>query len=73
MLPGATGIFPAFYQKITNFVQTTNTRSAVRDLVVSMANISTFDALVQEIIDAEPLQLHCVCRGWRDHRPGYPF
>jgi hypothetical protein len=45
----------------------------VRNLVVSMANIITFDALVQDVIDTEPLQLHCVCRGWREHRPGYPF
>ena len=39
---------------MADFIQTTNTKSAVRDLVVPIVNISTFDALVQDIIDTNP-------------------
>ncbi|WFN33448.1 hypothetical protein L1S32_06195 [Methanogenium sp. S4BF] len=39
---------------MADFIQTTNTRSAVRDLSVPIANITTFDALVQDIIDTNP-------------------
>ncbi|WP_326493490.1 hypothetical protein [Methanogenium organophilum] len=39
---------------IADFIQTTNTKSAVRDLTVPIANITTFDALVQDIIDTNP-------------------
>jgi len=39
---------------MADFVQTTNTKSAVRDLSVPIANITVFDALVQDIIDTNP-------------------
>jgi len=39
---------------MADFIQTTNTKSAVRDLSVSIADITTFDALVQDIIDTNP-------------------
>jgi len=39
---------------MADFIQTTNTKSAVRDLSVPIANITTFDALVQDIIDTNP-------------------
>ena len=39
---------------MADFIQTTNTKSAVRDLTVPFANISTFNALVQGIIDTNP-------------------
>ena len=39
---------------MADFIQTTNTKSAVRDLSVPIADITTFDALVQDIIDTNP-------------------
>ena len=39
---------------MADFIQTTNTKSAVRDLAVPIANITAFDALVQDIIDTNP-------------------
>ncbi|MDE4908960.1 hypothetical protein L0665_10110 [Methanogenium marinum] len=39
---------------MADFIQTTNTKSAVRDLLVPIANITIFDALVQDIIDTNP-------------------
>jgi len=39
---------------MADFVQTTTTKSAVRDLAVPIANITVFDALVQDIIDTNP-------------------
>ena len=39
---------------MADFVQTTNTKSAVRNLTVPIADITAFDALVQEIIDTNP-------------------
>lgn len=39
---------------MADFVQTTNTKSAVRDLTVPIATITTFDALVQDVIDTNP-------------------
>ncbi|WAI00389.1 hypothetical protein [Methanogenium organophilum] len=39
---------------MADFIQTTNTKSAVRDLTVPIADITTFDALVQDIIDTNP-------------------
>ena len=39
---------------IADFIQTTNTKSAVRDLLVPIADIATFDTLVQDIIDTNP-------------------
>ncbi|WFN34952.1 hypothetical protein L1S32_02195 [Methanogenium sp. S4BF] len=39
---------------MADFIQTTNTRSAVRDLTIPIADITTFDALVQDIIDTNP-------------------
>ena len=39
---------------MADFIQTTNTKSAVRDLTIPIANITAFDALVQDIIDTNP-------------------
>ncbi len=39
---------------MADFIQTTNTKSAVRDLSVPIADITVFDALVQDIIDTNP-------------------
>ncbi len=39
---------------MADYIQTTTTRSAVRDLTVPMTGITTFDALVQDIIDTNP-------------------
>ena len=39
---------------MADFIQTTNTKSAVRDLAVPIANITAFDALVQDVIDTNP-------------------
>ncbi|MDE4907298.1 hypothetical protein L0665_01510 [Methanogenium marinum] len=39
---------------MADFIQTTNTKTAVRDLLVPIANITIFDALVQDIIDTNP-------------------
>ncbi|WAI02555.1 hypothetical protein OU421_02720 [Methanogenium organophilum] len=39
---------------MADFIQTTNTKSAVRDLSVPIADITTFDVLVQDIIDTNP-------------------
>ena len=39
---------------MADFIQTTNTKSAVRDLSVPIADITVFDSLVQDIIDTNP-------------------
>jgi len=39
---------------MADFIQTTTTKSAVRDLAVPIATITAFDALVQDIIDTNP-------------------
>ena len=39
---------------MADFVQTTNTKSAVRDLTIPIATITAFDDLVQDIIDTNP-------------------
>ncbi|KAF1078042.1 hypothetical protein [Methanogenium sp. MK-MG] len=39
---------------MADFIQTTNTKSAVRDLSVPIADITAFNALVQDIIDTNP-------------------
>lgn len=39
---------------MADFIQTTNTKSAVRDLSIPIADITAFDALVQDIIDTNP-------------------
>ncbi|KAF1078212.1 hypothetical protein [Methanogenium sp. MK-MG] len=39
---------------MADFIQTTNTKSAVRDLTIPIADITAFNALVQDIIDTNP-------------------
>ncbi|MDE4907310.1 hypothetical protein L0665_01570 [Methanogenium marinum] len=41
-------------QKWLTLSEITNTKSAVRDLTIPIANITIFDALVQDIIDTNP-------------------
>ena len=39
---------------MTDFIETQNTRSAVRDLTTPVADITTFDAIVQDVITTNP-------------------
>ena len=39
---------------MADFIQTSNTRTAVRELAAPIADVATFAAVVQEVLDTNP-------------------